>query len=86
MEAKVENRFDPETIQWDKISQGMLRNPDRTLKNANKRMGFTYNNAFIVKRFFTFGLRIIDVGMSHLIQTTRIPVLIYELPLSCRKS
>ncbi|GFT25465.1 uncharacterized protein NPIL_559071 [Nephila pilipes] len=85
-EAQVENRFDPDAVQWEKISQAFMRNPDRTLKNADKRMGFQFNNMFIVKCFFTFGLRKVKPGMIHLIQTTNVPVLIYELPPSSRRS
>ncbi|GFS35959.1 uncharacterized protein NPIL_193751, partial [Nephila pilipes] len=85
-EAQIENRFDPDAVQWEKISQAFMRNPDRTLKNADKRMGFQFNNMFIVKSFFTFGLRKVDPGTIHLIQTTNVPVLIYELPPSSRRS
>ncbi|GFU26678.1 retrovirus-related Pol polyprotein from transposon 297 [Nephila pilipes] len=53
---------------------------------ADKRMGFIYNNMFIVKCFFIFGLRKVEPGMIHLIQTTKLPVLIYELPPSSRRS
>ncbi|GFU05537.1 hypothetical protein NPIL_6421 [Nephila pilipes] len=35
-EDRVENRFDPDAVQWEKISQAFPRNPDRTLKNADK--------------------------------------------------
>ncbi|GFU24396.1 uncharacterized protein NPIL_321271, partial [Nephila pilipes] len=85
-EAQVENRFDPDAVQWEKISQAFLRNPVQTLKNADKRMGFQFNNMFIVKCFFKFGLRKVEPGMIHLIQTTNVPVLIYELPPSSRRS
>ncbi|GFU28116.1 uncharacterized protein NPIL_187951 [Nephila pilipes] len=40
---------------------------------------------FIVKCFFTFRLRKVEPGMIHLIQTTNVPVLIYELPPSSRR-
>ncbi|GFT34121.1 uncharacterized protein NPIL_577261 [Nephila pilipes] len=63
-----------------------MRNPDRTLKNADKRMGYQFNNMFIVECFFTFGLRKVEPGTIHLIQTTNVPVLIYELPPSSRRS
>ncbi|GFS59483.1 uncharacterized protein NPIL_612281 [Nephila pilipes] len=85
-EAQVENRFDPDAIQWEKNSQAFMKNPDQTLKNADKRMGFQFNNMFIVKCFFTFGHRKVEPGMIHLIQTTNVPVLIYELPPSIRRS
>ncbi|GFT16653.1 hypothetical protein NPIL_239681 [Nephila pilipes] len=50
-ETRVENWFDPDAVQWEKISQAFLRNPDRKLKNADKRLGLIYNNMFIVKCF-----------------------------------
>ncbi|GFS29239.1 hypothetical protein NPIL_123251 [Nephila pilipes] len=50
-ETQVENQFDPEAVQWDKISQTLLRNPDPTLKNVDKRIGFNYNTMFIVVLF-----------------------------------
>ncbi|GFU27967.1 retrovirus-related Pol polyprotein from transposon 297 [Nephila pilipes] len=84
-EAQMENRFDPDAVQWEKISQTFMRNPDRTLKNAEKRMGFQFNMS-IVKCFFTFGLRKVEPGMIHLTQITNVPVLIYELPPSSRRS
>ncbi|GFT77687.1 hypothetical protein NPIL_628241 [Nephila pilipes] len=38
-EARVENWFDPDAVQWEKISHAFLRNLDRsTLKNADKRI------------------------------------------------
>ncbi|GFT33160.1 hypothetical protein NPIL_640191 [Nephila pilipes] len=37
-EVRKEIRFDPNAVQWEKISQAFLRNPDRALKNADKRM------------------------------------------------
>ncbi|GFU35933.1 hypothetical protein NPIL_610631 [Nephila pilipes] len=86
METRVENRFDPETVKLEKVSQGLLRNSERNLKKSDYRMGFIYNNLFIVKCFFIFGLRKVDTGMAHLIQTTSVPVLIYELPPSSRTS
>ncbi|GFT53840.1 integrase catalytic domain-containing protein [Nephila pilipes] len=85
-EAQVENRFDPDAVQWEKISQAFLRNPDRTLKNADERMEFIFNNMFTVKCFFTFGLRKVESGIIYLIQTTNVPVLIYELPPLSRRS
>ncbi|GFT77576.1 hypothetical protein NPIL_60551 [Nephila pilipes] len=85
-EAQVENRFDPDAVQWEKISQAFMRNLDRTLKNADKRIGFQFNNMFIVKCSFTFGLRKVEPGMIHLVQTTSVPVLIYELSPSSRIS
>ncbi|GFT99083.1 hypothetical protein NPIL_245371 [Nephila pilipes] len=47
-EAQVKNRFHPDAIQWEKISQALMRNPDRTLKNADKRLGFQFNNMFML--------------------------------------
>ncbi|GFS85131.1 hypothetical protein NPIL_554811 [Nephila pilipes] len=38
MVAGVENLFDPDVVQWDKISQGLMRNPDRTLLRVDADM------------------------------------------------
>ncbi|GFW94127.1 uncharacterized protein TNCV_1978671 [Trichonephila clavipes] len=70
---------------WEKTSKGLLRNPDRLLKNTDKRMVYIYNNIFFAKKDFTFGLRTVKSGEIHLIQTTHVPMLIYELPASSLK-
>ncbi|GFV39327.1 uncharacterized protein TNCV_1230291 [Trichonephila clavipes] len=82
LEAKHVNEFRPDDVLWEKISKGMLRNPDRLLKNTDKRMVYMYNNMFFVKKDFTFGFRTVKSGEIHLIQTTHVPMLIYELPSS----
>ncbi|GFT78475.1 uncharacterized protein TNCV_1640541 [Trichonephila clavipes] len=38
MEAKHVNEFRPNDVMWEKTSKGLLRNPDRLLKNTDKRM------------------------------------------------
>ncbi|GFV39339.1 uncharacterized protein TNCV_1230411 [Trichonephila clavipes] len=82
LEAKHVNEFRPDDVLWEKISKGMLRNPDRLLKNTDKRMVYIYNNMFFVKKDFTFGFRTVKSGEIHLIQTTHVPMLIYEFPSS----
>ncbi|GFW36774.1 uncharacterized protein TNCV_4348151 [Trichonephila clavipes] len=50
-------------------------------------MVYIYNNMFFVKKDFTFGFRTVKSGKIHLIQTTHVPMLIYEFPsssLRCR--
>ncbi|GFV75382.1 hypothetical protein TNCV_1482281 [Trichonephila clavipes] len=87
LEAKHVNEFRPDDVLWAKISKGVLRNPDRLLKNTDKRMVYIYNNMFFVKKDFTFGFRTVKSGEIHLIQTTHVPMLIYEFPsssLRCR--
>ncbi|GFX56584.1 uncharacterized protein TNCV_5035031 [Trichonephila clavipes] len=59
----------------------MLRNPDRPLKNTDKRMVYIYN-MFFVKKDFTFDFRTVKSGEIHLIQTTYVPMLNYEFPSS----
>ncbi|GFX25806.1 uncharacterized protein TNCV_2639501 [Trichonephila clavipes] len=86
LEAKHVNEFRPDDVLWEKISKGLLRNPDRILKNTDKRMVYIYN-MFFVKKDFTFGFRTVKSGEIHLIQTTHVPMLIYEFPsssLRCR--
>ncbi|GFY06523.1 uncharacterized protein TNCV_3523791 [Trichonephila clavipes] len=48
-------------------------------------MVYIYNNKFFAKKDFTFGLRTVKSGEIHLIQTTHVPMLIYELPASSLK-
>ncbi|GFX19668.1 integrase catalytic domain-containing protein [Trichonephila clavipes] len=86
MEAKHVNEFKLDDVLWEKISKGLLRNPDRPLKNTDKRMVHIYN-MFFVKKDFTFGFRTVKSSEIHLIQTTNVPTLIYEFPsssLRCR--
>ncbi|GFX21045.1 uncharacterized protein TNCV_4882771 [Trichonephila clavipes] len=85
MEAKHVNEFRPNDVMWEKTSKGLLRNPDRLLKNTDTRMVYIYNNLFFAKKDFTFGLRTVKSGEIHLIQTTHVPMLIYELPASSLK-
>ncbi|GFW45822.1 uncharacterized protein TNCV_4495421 [Trichonephila clavipes] len=85
MEAKHVNEFRPNDVMWEETSKGLLRNPDRLLKNTDKRMVYIYNNIFFAKKDFTFGLRTVKSGEIHLIQTTHVPMLIYELPASSLK-
>ncbi|GFV25978.1 uncharacterized protein TNCV_2693441 [Trichonephila clavipes] len=85
MEAKHVNEFRPNDVMWEKTSKGLLRNPDRLLKNTDKRMVYIYNNIFFAKKDFIFGLRTVKSGEIHLIQTTHVPMLIYELPASSLK-
>ncbi|GFW30377.1 uncharacterized protein TNCV_453151 [Trichonephila clavipes] len=89
LEAKHVNEFRPDDVLWEKISKGLLRNPDRTLKNTDKRMVYIYYNMLFMKKYFTFGFRTVKSGEIHLIQTTNVPMLIYEFPsssLRCRAS
>ncbi|GFX34077.1 hypothetical protein TNCV_4524181 [Trichonephila clavipes] len=54
LEAKHVNEFRPDDVLWEKISKGMLRNPDRLLKNTDKRMVYMYNNMFFRKRLYVW--------------------------------
>ncbi|GFV98923.1 integrase catalytic domain-containing protein, partial [Trichonephila clavipes] len=85
MEAKHAKEFRPNDVMWEKTSNGRLRNPDRLLKNTDKRMVYIFNNIFFAKKDFTFDLQTVKSGEIHLIQTTHVPMLIYELPASSLK-
>ncbi|GFV14723.1 uncharacterized protein TNCV_2586961 [Trichonephila clavipes] len=85
MEAKHANEFRPNDVMWGKTSKGLFRNPARLLKNTDKRMVYIYNNIFVAKKDFTFGLQTVKSGEIHLIQTTHVPMFIYELPASSLK-
>ncbi|GFW16446.1 hypothetical protein TNCV_443211 [Trichonephila clavipes] len=50
MEAKHANEFRPNEVMWEKTSKGLLRNPDRPLKNTYKRMIYIYGNMFFAKK------------------------------------
>ncbi|GFU58307.1 uncharacterized protein TNCV_167321 [Trichonephila clavipes] len=70
LEAKHVNEFRPDDVLWEKISKGMLRNPDRLLKNTDKRMVYMYNNMFFCeKRLYVWlsndALSSNGVGTSH---------------------
>ncbi|GFV75652.1 uncharacterized protein TNCV_2241011 [Trichonephila clavipes] len=87
MEAKHVNEVRHDDVVCEKFSKGLLKKPDRTLKNTDKMMVYIYNNMFFVKKDFTFGFRTVKSGEIHLIQTTKVPMLIYEFPsssLRCR--
>ncbi|GFU60961.1 uncharacterized protein TNCV_3372771 [Trichonephila clavipes] len=85
IEAKYANEFRLNDMMWEITSKGLLRNPDRLHKITDKRMVYIYNNIFFAKKEFTFGLRTVKSGEIHLIQTTHVPMLIYELPASSFK-
>ncbi|GFU01457.1 uncharacterized protein TNCV_4876981 [Trichonephila clavipes] len=85
MEAKHANEFRTNEVMWEKTSKSLLRNPDRLLKNTDKRMVYIYNNIFFAEKDFTFDLRTVKSGEIHLIQTTHVSMLIYELPASSLK-
>ncbi|GFX84783.1 hypothetical protein TNCV_125511 [Trichonephila clavipes] len=80
--AKHVNEFRPDDVLWEKISKVVLKNPDRPLKNTDKRMVYIYKNMFFCEKDFTFGFRTVKPGEIHLIQMTNIPMLIYEFPSS----
>ncbi|GFX80649.1 uncharacterized protein TNCV_499161 [Trichonephila clavipes] len=85
MEAKHANEFRPHELTWEKTSKCLLRNPGRLLKNTDKGMVYIYGNMFFAKKDYTFGLRTVKSGEIHCIQTTHVPMLIYELPASSLK-
>ncbi|GFT77677.1 hypothetical protein TNCV_4245521 [Trichonephila clavipes] len=64
---------------------GIEERRDRLLKITDKRMVYIYGNIFFAKKDFTFGLRTVKSGEIHLIQTTHVPMLTYELPASSLK-
>ncbi|GFQ90939.1 uncharacterized protein TNCT_124141 [Trichonephila clavata] len=80
MEAKHVNDFRPNDIMWGKVSKSLLKNPDRLLKNTDKRMVYIYGNMFFVKKDFTFGFRTVHPRQVHFFQTTQVPMLLYKLP------
>ncbi|GFU83681.1 uncharacterized protein TNCV_1412191 [Trichonephila clavipes] len=86
MEAKHVNEFRPNDVMWEKNIQRPVEKSRQTAqKNTDTRMVYIYNNIFFCQKDFTFGLRTVKSGEIHLIQTTHVPKLIYELPASSLK-
>ncbi|GFT90174.1 hypothetical protein TNCV_1347751 [Trichonephila clavipes] len=56
MEAKHVNEFRPDDVLWEKISKALLKNPDRPLKNTDKRMVYIYNNMLFCEKRLYFWL------------------------------
>ncbi|GFV07124.1 integrase catalytic domain-containing protein [Trichonephila clavipes] len=85
MKVKHVNEFRPDDMTREKVSKGLLKIPHRPLKNTDKSMVYIYGNMFIVKKDFTFGSRMVKPREVYLIQTSNVPMLIYELPASSLK-
>ncbi|GFW97541.1 hypothetical protein TNCV_880381 [Trichonephila clavipes] len=49
-EAKHANEFRPNEVMWEKTSKGLLRNPDRLLRNTDKKMIYICGNIFFAKK------------------------------------
>ncbi|GFW94028.1 uncharacterized protein TNCV_4813461 [Trichonephila clavipes] len=85
MEAKHANEFRPNDVMWEKTSKGLLRNPDRLLKNTDKRMVYIYNNIFFCQKRLYLWLANGEIRRDSLIQSTQEAMLIYEMPVSSLK-
>ncbi|GFU38771.1 hypothetical protein TNCV_1731711 [Trichonephila clavipes] len=85
MEAKHVNEFRPNDVMWEKTSKGLLRKSRQTAQKYRHENGFTFTTTYFCQKDFTFGLRTVTSGEIHLIQTTHVPMLIYELPASSLK-
>ncbi|GFW94042.1 uncharacterized protein TNCV_4813601 [Trichonephila clavipes] len=70
---------------WEKTSKGLLRNPDRLLKNTDKRMVYIYNNIFFCQKRLYLWLANGEIRRDSLIQSTQEAMLIYEMPVSSLK-
>ncbi|GFX05891.1 uncharacterized protein TNCV_1785241 [Trichonephila clavipes] len=46
-QKKTVNEFRRDDVSWEKISKGLLKNPERPLKNTDKRMVYIYKNMFL---------------------------------------
>ncbi|GFU70139.1 hypothetical protein TNCV_5057331 [Trichonephila clavipes] len=74
-------------VLWEKISKELLRNPDRPLKNTDKRMVCIYKKIVFCEKRFYFWLPNGKVRRDSPYQMTNVPMLIYEFPsssLRCR--
>ena len=80
-ECRKFGKFYPKKINWNKIGQKLKQPPvDEMRKNADHRLGFKLRNTFLVKAYFTFGLRTVEKGTAHVIQTLKVPLIIYVCP------
>ncbi|GFU18507.1 uncharacterized protein TNCV_2258761 [Trichonephila clavipes] len=65
---------------WEKTSKPVEKS-DRLLKKIPTREWFTFTTTYFLPKDFTFGLRTVTSDRrDSLIQTTHVPMLIYELP------
>ena len=75
------DKFDPKCINCCRIKHKLSQSPiDKMRKNADHRLGFKLNNTYLVKYSFRFGLRTVEQGTAHLIQTLNAPLILYILP------
>lgn len=64
-------------------TQKILQNsPEKTGKNEDRRLAFRWYRSFAVKSKFSFGLRRVETGRSHIIQTDQARILYYETKAS----
>ncbi|GFW23892.1 uncharacterized protein TNCV_945761 [Trichonephila clavipes] len=83
MEAKHANNFRPNNVMWEKHPKA-CREIQTDCSKIPTRGWFTFTTYFCQKDI-TFGLQTVKSGEIHLIQTTHVPMLIYELPASSLK-
>lgn len=75
--ARTFDRLRPSKINWSRVLNCYGRDPDTNLTNADVRTGFRAGSDFLVKANFTFGLRFVEPGTAHVVQTLRVPLLFY---------
>ena len=75
-------KFEPKSIKWNKIQKQLSQPPSEysKRKNADPRLGFNLKNEYLVKYAFTFGLKTVEQGTAHLIQTLNVPLILYIPP------
>lgn len=80
-EAKEFHRdsIDPFAINWLSIATRYKRPViEFQRSNVDIRAGYKFDqNKFLVKGFFTFGQRTVEMGTAHVIQTLNVPLLFY---------
>ncbi|KAF8782560.1 hypothetical protein HNY73_012827 [Argiope bruennichi] len=72
-------------VLWSNVIK-KLQKPLVKSKNCDQRMCFPYRSIFLVKCYFTFGLRIVNDDEYHLIQTGKTPIVFYKQRRSCEKT
>ncbi|GIY80805.1 uncharacterized protein CEXT_112341 [Caerostris extrusa] len=79
-EASVQCELESEKIYFEKLHKRYSK-PVHAKENTDVRLGYRVDtNTFLVKAYFTFGVRTVVANTSHIIQTTVAGMLFYRVP------
>ncbi|GIY54134.1 uncharacterized protein CEXT_742711 [Caerostris extrusa] len=79
-EASVQCELESEKIYFEKLHR-LYSKPVHAKENTDVRLGYRVDtNTFLVKAYFTFGVRTVVANTSHIIQTTVAGMLFFRVP------